>query len=88
MLRETKTAGAAGGGRQIISTALILTVILCFLPSLMIRGEPVYSREDAGGLPNGEVAPPAVSAPDAAPSGARDKGRVVRLLDKRARCRS
>ena len=70
------------GVRQTVSAALILTAALTFLPALAIRGEPVYRRAETGELPNGEVLLPAAPASSAVQAGARDKGRVVRLLTR------
>lgn len=69
------------GGRQTVSAALLLAVILFFLPTLVVREEPVYQRTDAGELPNGESIPPLDPARPTA-SGTRDKGRAVRLQTK------
>ena len=52
MARDDRRRG--GGGRQIVSAALLLTVVLFFLPALVVRGEPVYRRDDVAELPNGE----------------------------------
>ena len=70
------------GTRQIVSAALILAVILFFIPALAVRGEPVYQRVDAVELPNGEAALPIDRAPTSGAAGVRDKGRAVRLLTK------
>ena len=45
MVREDGHAG--GGARQIVSAALLLAAVLFLLPILLIRGEPVYRREEA-----------------------------------------
>ncbi len=78
MLRKDHTAD--GGARRRISTALILTVILFFLPVLAIRGEPVYHRPDTGELSGGDGVLPI--PPSAAPTGGRDRGKAVRLQTK------
>lgn len=67
------------GGRTVISTALLLVVILFFLPVLVIRGEPAYQREEVAQTPNGELAPPSGLSVQ---TGSRDRGRTVRLLTK------
>ena len=77
MVREDGHAG--GGARQIVSAALFLAAILFFLPILLIRGEPVYQREEVTDQPNGELAPP--TGPSVQ-TGGRDKGRAVRLQTK------
>lgn len=77
MVREDGHAG--GGARQIVSAALLLAAVLFFLPILLIRGEPVYRREEVVQQPNGELAP---SAEPSVQTGARDKGRTVRLQTK------
>ena len=74
--------GLIRGTRQVVSTALILTVVLFFLPALAVRGEPVYRRAEAAELPNGESGALTDRGQDALPSGARDKGRTVRLLTR------
>ena len=71
-----------GGTRQLVTTALLLTVVLLFLPALAVRGEPIYRRTDAAGLPAGESVPPIAPPSAAAPAGTRDRGRAVRLLTK------
>ena len=71
-----------GTTRQIISTALILTVVLFFLPALVVHGEPAYQRGDAVELPGGESTLPIDRTLSAASAGTRDKGRTVRLLTK------
>ena len=78
MVRE-KTGG---GARQIVSAALLLTVVLLFLPALVVRGEPVYRRDSVGDLSGGESALPIDRAPAAVLAGVRDKGRAVRLLTR------
>lgn len=72
----------AGGARQAVSAALLLTVVLFFLPVLVIRGEPVYRRTQEDPPPTGETASSEGRAPSASPAGARDRGRTVRLLTK------
>lgn len=56
MVREDGHAG--GGARQIVSAALLLAAALFILPALVVRGEPVYQREEVVQQPNGELAPP------------------------------
>ena len=58
MTREDKGV-RTGGGRQTVSAALALVLILFFLPVLALRGEPVYRRPGTGELPNGEAVLPA-----------------------------
>lgn len=70
------------GKRQVVSTALLLTVALFFLPALIIRGEPVYRQTGVGDLPDGESTLPIDRTPTAGVAGARDKGRAVRLQTK------
>ena len=67
---------------MVVSTALVLTAILFFLPVLVLRGEPVYQREEGGELPGGESVLPISPISSAAPAGTRDRGRAVRLLTK------
>ena len=81
-VREEVRNGLSLGGRRVVSAALILTVALFFLPALMVRGEPVYQREEMAELPGGESALPIDRAPSAAPAGEKDRGRTVRLLTK------
>ena len=81
-MREDRRKRLGPGVRQVVSTALILTAILFFLPALVVRGDPVYQRPDAVELPDGESPPPAEPAPSAGPAGARDRSRAVRLLAK------
>ena len=70
-MREDRRKRLGPGVRQVVSTALILTAILFFLPALVVRGDPVYQRPDAVELPDGESPPPAEPAPSAGPAGAR-----------------
>ena len=70
------------GTRRVVSAALLLTIVLFFLPALIVRGEPVYQRKDTDDLPGGESAPPFEQSPTASTAGARDRGRAVRLLTK------
>ena len=77
MVREDGHAG--GGARQIVSAALLLAAALFILPALVVRGEPAYRREEVVQQPNGELAP---SAEPSVQTGARDKGRTVRLQTK------
>jgi len=70
------------GARQVVSAALLLTVVLFVLPVLIVRGEPVYQRTELSDLPGGEGTLPIDRMPSAAPTGTRDKGRAVRLLTK------
>lgn len=79
MAREDKRNG---GIRQVVGAALILTVVLFFLPALIVRGEPAYQREDVADLPGGESVLPVDPGAAAVPTGARDKGRAVRLQTK------
>jgi len=81
-LREDGRKELGLGARQVVSAALILTVILFFLPALVVRGEPVYQRGDTVELPDGESALPIDRAPSASTAGTRDRGRVVRLLTR------
>ena len=78
MVRE-KTGG---GARQIVSAALLLTLVLFFLPVLVVRGEPVYRRSSVDDLSNGESVLPIDRTPTAITAGVRDRGRAVRLLTK------
>ena len=76
MSREDKGA-RTGGGRQTVSAALALVLVLFFLPVLALRGEPVYRRPGTGELPNGEAVLPADPTADPAlPTGTRDRGRA------------
>ena len=68
--------------RRVISTALLLTAVLFFLPALVIRGEPVHQPGDTVELPNGEAALPIDRSPSARSAGPRDRGRTVRLLTR------
>ena len=81
-MREENRQELGLGIRQIVSAALIAMVALFFLPAAVLRGEPVYQREDTVQLPNGEAALPIDRTPEASPTGVRDKGRAVRLLTK------
>ena len=63
---------------QIVSAALLLAVVLFFLPGVLVRGEPVCRPPDTGELPGGENAPTS----SALPTGGRDKGKAVRLQTK------
>ena len=78
MVREKTGSGV----RQIVSAALILTVVLFCLPALAVRGEPVYRRGGADDLPSGESVLPIDRTPTVTAAGVRDKGRAVRLLTK------
>ena len=81
MAREEKRGSFWGlGWRQTVSVALILAASLFFLPVLLVRGEPVYQR--AGPGESGEALPPMAPASSAVQTGARDKGRAVRLQMK------
>ena len=80
MVRDEKRA--AGGARQIVSAALLFTLILFFLPALAVRGEPVYRRAETEAPSGGEASLPIGRAPAAGTAGVRDRGRAVRLLTK------
>ena len=69
-----------GGARQAVSAALLLTAALFLLPALVIRGDPVYQRAEDSIPPAGESA--SSGSQPASPTGARDRGRTVRLLTK------
>ena len=79
MARNSKGKRSGQGVRQPVNAALLLTLVLFFLPALVVRGEPVYQRTDVVELPNGESVLPLDPTPSASPAGSRDKGRVVRL---------
>ncbi|MCI9352711.1 MAG: stage II sporulation protein D [Lawsonibacter sp.] len=79
MLREDNHTG--GGARQVVSAALLLTAALFLLPALVIRGEPLYQRAGPGELSAGEDVQPFEPSPVAS-TGARDRGKAVRLLNK------
>ena len=79
MARDSKGKRSGQGVRQPENAALLLTLVLFFLPALVVRGEPVYQRTDVVELPNGESVLPLDPTPSASPAGSRDKGRVVRL---------
>ena len=79
MARDSKGKRSGQGVRQPVNAALLLTLVLFFLPALVVRGEPVYQRTDVVELPNGESVLPLDPTPSASPAGSRDKGRVVRL---------
>ena len=87
MTRDDKGTGAVRSGRQVVSAALALTVILFFLPALVVRQEPVYRRPGTGELPNGEAVLPIDRVPEGVQAGGRDRGRAVRLLDKEGQVR-
>ena len=79
MARDSKGKRSGQGVRQPVNAALLLTLVMFFLPALVVRGEPVYQRTDVVELPNGESVLPLDPTPSASPAGSRDKGRVVRL---------
>ena len=85
MVRDEKRA--AGGTRQLVSAALLLAVVLFFLPVLAVRGEPAYRREDVADLPGGEGPLPEGASSSAVRAGPRDRGRTVRLLTKEGEVR-
>ena len=75
-LRQENGGGVlAPGKRQVVAWALILAVVLFFLPALLLLG-----REESGeeALPQ-ETLP---ADPSAAAAAGRDRGRVVRLLQE------
>lgn len=81
MAREHRDHFGGPGTGRIASVALLLAVILFFLPAVLVRGEPVYRPPDAGELPGGENTP-STSSSAAMPTGVRDRGKAVRLQTK------
>ncbi|MCI8422736.1 MAG: stage II sporulation protein D [Lawsonibacter sp.] len=80
-VREEKRKHPLGPGvRQAVAAALALTVLLFLLPLLTLQEAPLYQGEESPPLQEEEPTLPIQRAAQAA--SARDKGRVVRLLDK------
>ena len=63
------------GTRRAVAAALLLVIGLFFLPLLIPRGEPLYAPGD----PDSSAAPSDSSAQPLPTSGAKDRGRAVRL---------
>ena len=63
------------GTRRAVAVALLLVIGLFFLPLLIPRGEPLYAPGD----PDSSAAPSDSSAQPLPTSGAKDRGRAVRL---------
>ena len=66
-----------GGGRQIVSAALVMAIGLFVLPALALGGEPLYQRAGGEALSGEEATLPIDRAVTAV--NPKDKGRTVRL---------
>ncbi len=74
---DKKITPLGPGARQTVATALLCVLALFFLPLLMLREDPLYTREDAP--PAGETEAELPIDRAVQPAGIRDRGRAVRL---------